>query len=57
MSERQKSKTRQSASRFVFAAFKVLKDNGGKMRGKDVMDKITETIKLNEWEKEVYEKS
>ena len=34
-----------------FAAFKILRDNGGELRGKYVIDKIRETVEFNEHEK------
>ncbi|MCL2415130.1 MAG: restriction endonuclease [Bacteroidales bacterium] len=49
--------SKQSAAKTVFAAFKILKETGGHLSGKQVMDKIRETIDLSDWEKETYEKS
>lgn len=35
-----KSRTQQIAEKTIFAAFTILKEAGGQMRGKDVVDKI-----------------
>ncbi len=51
------SKSRQVASKTIYEAFKILKENGGQMHGKEVVDKIRERVSLNEWEKNIYEKS
>jgi len=37
--ENSKSKSQQIAEKTIFAAFKILKDAGGEMRGKDVVNK------------------
>jgi len=49
--------SKQSGAKIVFAAFKILKEAGGQLPGKQIVNKIRETIKLTEWEKEVYEKT
>ena len=46
--------SKQSAAKTVFAAFKILKASGGQMSGKDVMQKIRETIQFSDWETERY---
>lgn len=45
-----KSKSQQIAEKTIFAAFKILKEAGGEMRGKDVVDKIRETLTFDEYE-------
>lgn len=52
-----KSKSRVIAEKTIFAAFKILKENGGQLRGKDVVDKVRETVEFNEYEKHRYEKT
>ena len=52
-----KSKSQQIAEKTIFAAFKILKDAGGEMRGKDVVDKIRETVTFDEYENHRYEKT
>jgi restriction system protein len=52
-----KSKSQQIAEKTIFAAFKILKDAGGEMRGKDVIDKIRETVTFDEYESHRLEKT
>lgn len=49
--------SKRSASKTIFAAFNILKNAGGQMPGKIVIDKIKETITFTDWEKDVLEKS
>jgi restriction system protein len=49
--------TRSLAARLVFAALKILKENGGEMRGKQVLEEVEKRVPLGEWEKERYEKT
>jgi restriction system protein len=49
--------SKQSAAKTMFATFKILKDSGGQLPGKQVIDKIRETVELTDWEKQVYEKT
>ena len=52
-----KSKSQQIAEKTIFAAFKILNEAGGEMRGKDVVDKIRETVSFDEYERHRYEKT
>lgn len=52
-----KSKSQQIAEKTIFAAFKILKEAGGEMRGKDVIDKIRETVSFDEYESHRLEKT
>ncbi|PPZ91328.1 restriction endonuclease [Cloacibacterium normanense] len=52
-----KSKSQQIAEKTIYAAFKILKEAGGEMRGKDVVDKIRETTVFDEYESHRYEKT
>lgn len=52
-----KSKSTIIAEKTIFAAFNILKDAGGEMRGKDVVNKIRETVEFNDYEKHRYEKT
>lgn len=52
-----KSKSQQIAEKTIFAAFKILKEAGGEMRGKEVVDKIRETVIFDEYESHRYEKT
>src|SRR5438067_1087735 len=49
--EIQPPKVRPLAARLIFAALKVLKENGGEMRGKQVMEEVEKRVQLGEWEK------
>jgi len=51
------SPTQEVAAKVLFAAFEVLRDNGGEMRGRDVVRWIEEHIELSDWAKERYESS
>lgn len=52
-----KSKSKKIAEKTIYAALSILKDNGGEMRGKDVVDKIRETVSFDEYENHRYEKT
>ncbi|MEA1848113.1 Mrr restriction system protein [Chryseobacterium sp. MHB01] len=49
--------SKQSAAKNLFATFEILKNEGGQMLGKQVIDRIREKNNLTSWEKEVYEKT
>jgi len=51
------SKSNQIANKTIFAAFDILKKAGGSMRGKEVIDKIRETVEFDEYENHRYEKT
>ena len=53
----EKSKTRICGEKTIYAALKILRDNGGELLRKEVMDKIRESVEYNEYEKEVYVKT
>jgi len=52
--ETQPQKVRPLAARLIFAALKILKANGGEMRGKQVMEEVEKRVQLGEWEKHRY---
>ena len=52
-----KSKSKVIAEKTIYAAFNILKENGGELRGKDVVDKIRESVDFNDYEKHRYEKT
>tara|TARA_B110001452_G_C15153089_1_gene401301 strand:+ start:80 stop:994 length:915 start_codon:yes stop_codon:yes gene_type:complete len=54
---REKSKSKIIAEKTIFAAFKILQENSGEVRGKDVVEKIRETVEFNDYEKHRYEKT
>lgn len=52
-----KSKSKIIAEKTIYATFNILKDNGGELRGKDVVEKIRKTVDFNAYEKHRYEKT
>ncbi len=54
---RRPSKSKEVAQKTVYAAMKILKENGGEMTGSEVIDKVRETVEFSDWEKERYEKT
>jgi len=51
------SKSKHIAQKTIFAAFKILKKNNGSLPGREVVDKIRETVEFDEYEKHRYEKT
>ena len=51
------SPSRKLAAKVLFAAFKILKENGGSMRGVEMIDKIRDTLQFDDWEKHQYQKT
>jgi restriction system protein len=51
------SKSRQTAVKTIYEALKILKENGGQLPGKEVIEKIRGRIEFTDWEKETYEKT
>lgn len=51
------SKTRKIAEKTIFATFNILKENGGEMRGKEVVDRIGKTISFDDYETHRFEKT
>lgn len=49
--------SKRSAAKTMFATFKILKEAGGQLPGKQVIEKIRAKVDLTEWEKEIYEKT
>ena len=49
--------TKKVGVKTIFAAALILKEAGGELRGKDVLKKIEENLKLSDWEKASYEKT
>lgn len=56
-SEIQPQKVRPLGARLMFAALKVLKENGGEMRGSQVVEEVEKRVPLGEWETHRYEKT
>lgn len=51
------SKSKAVAQKTIFAAFKILKENDGELSGREVIDKVRETVEFTDWEKERYDKT
>lgn len=54
---KKQSKSRQIAQRTIYAAFQILKENEGEMRGKEVVKQIQEKLTFDEYESHIYEKT
>jgi restriction system protein len=51
------SRSKIVAAKTMHEAFKILKEAGGQLPGKEVIEKLRERVNFNEWEKEIYEKT
>jgi restriction system protein len=51
------SRSRQLASKVTYCALQVLVEKGGEAAGRDVISEIEKRLTLDDWAKEVYEKS
>lgn len=51
------SPSRRVATKTIFEALKILKENGGELSGKEVLNEIEKRVELDEWEKSRYEKT
>lgn len=49
------SPSKQTAAKTVFATFKILKQAGGQLPGREVIKKIQDTVQFTDWEKEIYQ--
>lgn len=54
---KKKSRSRKIAEKTIFAAFQILKEADGQMRGKEVIDKIRERVTFDDYETHIYEKT
>ena len=54
---KKRSKSLALASKVIFAAFEILKENGGELNGRDVISQVEKRVDLDEWAKTKYEKS
>lgn len=52
-----KSKSQQIAEKTLHATFKILKEAGGELRGKEVQERIAKTVLFDDYEKHQYEKT
>ncbi|OQX63214.1 MAG: restriction endonuclease [Desulfococcus sp. 4484_241] len=51
------SRSRALAAKVIFAAFQILKENGGELNGREVIEKVGQRVELDDWAKSKYEKS
>ena len=51
------SRSKAVAAKTIYEAFKILKEEGGQLPGKDVIDKISKRLQFTEWEKGTLEKT
>ncbi|WP_418408072.1 restriction endonuclease [Alistipes sp.] len=51
------SKSKQSATKTIWAAFNLIKNSDEPLSGKQIMDHIRKTVEFTDWEKEIYEKT
>lgn len=51
------SRSRQLAAKVTYCALKILVEKGGEAAGRDVISEIEKRLTLDDWAKEVYEKS
>lgn len=54
---KEQSKSKQIAIKTIYEMFRVLKANNGEMQRKDLLDKISQNVSFNEYEKEILEKT
>ena len=51
------SKSHALAAKVMYAAFKILKENGNELLMRDLMERIEKEVELDAWDREKYEKS
>jgi restriction system protein len=51
------SPSKAVAAKTIYEAFKILKEEGGQLPGKDVIDRVSQRISFTEWEKGTLEKT
>ena len=54
---KKQSKSLALASKVIFAAFEILKENGGELNGREVISQVEKRVDLDDWAKTKYEKS
>lgn len=51
------SRSRALAAKVIFSAFQIIKENGGELNGREVIEKVGQRVELDDWAKSKYEKS
>ena len=57
MAEIALSKSHELKAKLIFSAFEILKENGGELNGRDLMDAVESKVDLDDWARHVYEKT
>ena len=57
MNEKKLSKSKALAAKVIHAVLQVLKDKGGELVGREVVNEVGRSVELDEWAKQRYEKS
>jgi len=57
MENRKLSRSHGLAAKLIFTAFNILKENGGQLSGRELIEKIRDNLTLDDWAKSTYEKS
>ncbi len=52
-----KFRSKKIAEKTIYATFIILQEAGGEMRGKEVVDKIRDTLEFDDYEKHRFEKT
>lgn len=57
MAKQKLARSRELAARVIFAAFQILKEQGGQAPGRDVIAEVEHRVELDDWARATYEKS
>ncbi len=57
MGKNQLSKSKALAVKVIFASLNILKERGGELSGREVIDEVERRVELDQWAKERYEKT
>ncbi len=57
MSKNQLSKSKALAVKVIFASLNIIKERGGELSGREVIDEVERRVELDQWAKERYEKT
>lgn len=57
MSSEELSRSRKLAAKVIYASLQILKEKGGEAPGREVVAEVEKHVQLDDWAKEVYEKS
>ncbi len=57
MTDKELSKSQKLKAKLLFAAFSILKKNGGELNGRELMEIIGKEVDLDEWARHRYEKT